>query len=165
MSQVNSDKGSNVSARLRDWRSSNGMTTQQMAEMTDIPKRTLESYMLKSNAALPGIDALKRLSLGLGVSLDWLVFGASKVGVDVALLSRVSVRAAVLPVLQAIEKEYRRGSANSFETGTIFGLTPEELAVEVCTDAADRARKIASAGARQDTLDTVERAMNSRDKT
>lgn len=74
MTQAQFEDSATVSARLRELRENRRITTQIMSDATGIPKRTLESYMLRKNAALPGLEALKRLSVGLGVSLDWLVF-------------------------------------------------------------------------------------------
>ena len=65
-----------VSFRLRTLRDRNGWTVADMAERTGIPKRTLDKYMLRSGASLPGFEALCSLSHGLCVSLDWLVFGS-----------------------------------------------------------------------------------------
>ncbi len=67
-----------MSERLRRLRENRRLTTQAMSDATGIPKHTLESYMLKENAAQPGLDALKHLSGGLGVSLDWLIFGEGR---------------------------------------------------------------------------------------
>lgn len=163
MTQATFGDVTDISARLRLLRSGNDLTTQQMSDMTGIPKRTLESYMLKNNASLPGIEPLKRLSLGLDVSLDWLVFGGEKPAQDIARLTRVTTRAAVLPILKTIQQIYRRGSASKFETDTILGLSPEDLAVEICSDAGNRAQAIFSQGASNNTVRLVEATQNRRD--
>jgi hypothetical protein len=121
--------------------------------------------MLKENAALPGIEALKSLSLGLEVSLDWLVFGGDQSGADMARTARVSSRAAVLPILKHILEDYRAKDITQYETGTLLGLRPEELAAEIAADAGDRARGITAIGASRSDIKTGERALHRRDKT
>jgi len=164
MNQAASAEKDDLAARLRKIRQNRAITTQAMAEATGIPKRSLESYMLKQNAAAPGIEALSKLSVGLEVSLDWLVFGGQDLGLDQSRLVRVAARAALLPMLNSIVKNYRRGSETAFETDTIFGLLPQELAAEIATDAGDRARALAEGGNdRGQAIKVGESAMNRRD--
>jgi len=59
--------------RLQELRISRGMTIQQMAETSAIPKSSLESYMRMQGAKRPDVDALLAIADGMGVSLDWLV--------------------------------------------------------------------------------------------
>ena len=136
-----------------------------MSDATGIPKRTLESYMLKENAAQPGPDALRRLSFGLDISLDWLVCGEGEWAKDAARVARLASRAAVLPHLKTIVAEYRKNTASRFETDTILGLTPEEFAAEIAADAGDKARGIFSVGAPRETMEIVELTMHERDRT
>ena len=53
-----------IALRLRKLRDQSGWTVADMAERTGIPKRTLDKYMLRTGASLPGFDALCSLSKG-----------------------------------------------------------------------------------------------------
>ena len=67
-----------IAGRLRQLRQRRNLTTVQMAEMTGIPKRTLDTYLREANPAVPGGEALEKLGRGLRVSLDWLALGEER---------------------------------------------------------------------------------------
>lgn len=60
-------------SRLQALRQRRGLTIQQMAEKSGLPKSSLESYMKSSGAKRPGVDALVAIADGLGTSIDWIV--------------------------------------------------------------------------------------------
>lgn len=102
------------SYRLRQLCEGNGWTVADMAERTGIPKRTLDKYMLRTGASVPGFDALVEMSKGLGISLDYLVFGAEQTSQRDALLA---YKAADTAIRNFLENLYRHN-----EVGTeIFG--------------------------------------------
>lgn len=157
MDQAQTDTTDDLASRLRGLRERNALTTQAMSDMTGIPKRTLESYMLKQNAPLPGLEALKRIALGLEISLDWLVFGGDKTGEDIARITRLSCRSAALPFLTEIRLRGMSGEQGLFDNGTIMGLSVEELAGEIAAKAGQKAQGLAEIGIRQETLKPAER--------
>lgn len=59
-----------VRARLRS-----GLTVDQAAEVCGLPVSTFEAYLYRNN--LPGAQSLHAIAIGLGVSVDWLLFGGS----------------------------------------------------------------------------------------
>lgn len=70
MTHLNSDA---ISARLQQKRMERGLTVDQAAARCDMPVTTLELYLYRRS--LPGANALAKLARGLGVSVDWLLFG------------------------------------------------------------------------------------------
>lgn len=143
--------------RLQSLRISHGLTIHQMAEQCGIPKSSLESYMKMSGAKRPGIDALAAIATGLGVSLDWLVFGSEVAGNDASRLVRLSAQAAALALFRAMLSLYRDGKTIEITDETILGMTPEEWAAEISTDAGERAGGLAAIGASRESLITAER--------
>lgn len=91
-----------VSARLRELKESRRLTARQMAEQTGIPVRTLESYMRKEAAPLPGVDALVRLANGLDIPLDWLLLGNDVAAERVFSFTHFSVDAAARSAIRGI---------------------------------------------------------------
>lgn len=133
------------SRRLRHLRNINDWTVQEMAEMTGVPKRTLDNYMQKKNAPQPGLDALVKIASGLGVSLDWLLLGEEVHALSQGVLVRLSTRAAALPMLQNVALTLNSAKDDPehwnelYGDGKIFGRTPDELAIEIANEAGRRA--------------------------
>jgi transcriptional regulator with XRE-family HTH domain len=150
---------SDFAARLRFLRDSRSLSVQEMADATDVPKRTLEKYMLRDNASLPGLEALVKISSGLGVSLDFLVHGSASYSEDVARLVRLCSHAAALKMFTEILADRAKGFEPFAADGRIMGMSVEELAAEVAAAAGRRAEKIAEVGAGRSTLVTVGRAV------
>ena len=66
------------SFRERLHRAKGHMTSQELADLSGIPKGTVAAYLAKprsSSSGMPGIERLVALSDALGVSLDWLATG------------------------------------------------------------------------------------------
>lgn len=126
-----------IATRLRLLKEKHGWTTQTMAEMTGLPKRTLDSYTRREGAPLPGLDALGKMAVGLGVSLDWLVHGQDLSAARAYLLVRLTAQQAALPVLRnlfdAMEKEVPLPE-------------PEYLASEIGNNAGDLALGVTEEG-------------------
>lgn len=98
-----------ISDRLRALKDQQGWTAQQMADATGMSRRTLESYMKRENAALPGLEALCQISRGLGVSLDWLAGVGDMARLRDVLIARVSAERASLPVLTTLISTLNEG--------------------------------------------------------
>ena len=148
-------KEGTFSARLRSLRDGNGWNARLMSEKTGIPKQTLESYMSLKGAPSPGLDALKKMSIGLEVSLDWLVFGAEPVGEDVARLVRLCAHSAALPFLELIQDKLAKGEVVFSAEGHLLGLTPQEWAADIGWKAGDKAKALA--GTTRPSLRVAER--------
>ncbi len=153
---------SGIAARLRAIQANNDWTVQEMADLTGLPKRSLENYMRKENPQLPGVEALVKIAHGLGVSLDWLVLGEDSHSVTTGRLVRLSARAAVLPYLQSISVVFQSPTIRdvAFEDGKVLGMMPEELAMEIATEAGKRAEALATLPARSETLRVAELALD-----
>lgn len=149
------------SARLRGLRERNNWNARVMSEKTGIPKQTLESYMSLKAGPLPGFDAMKKLALGLEVSLDWLVFGAQPVGDDVARIVRLSAMSGALPCFELLLNKLQQGEAVLSSDGTLLGLTPQEWAADIGWRAGEKAKAISERGTSRATLEAGERAMDS----
>lgn len=132
----------NLSARLRDLRDQNGWTVADMAERTGIPKRTLDKYMLRTDASLPGFDALCALSKGLGVSLDWLVFGAEGSSKSVELISEQAAYKTVLMFAEVILREFHAKNEKFVVGERILNMTPEGWADYFSSLAGEEAHKL-----------------------
>ena len=144
---------SEIAKRLRSIQQSNDWTVQEMADPTGLPKRSLENYMRKNDAQLPGVDALEIIAKGLGVSLDWLILGEMNHSMTSAGMVRLCARAAVLPVLQSISHLMRSELARdeAFGDGKLMFVSPEELAMEIAADAGARAEALAGRGVTSET--------------
>ncbi|MDT8857159.1 helix-turn-helix transcriptional regulator [Paracoccaceae bacterium Fryx2] len=147
-----------VSFRLRSLRDRNGWTVADMAERTGIPKRTLDKYMLRSGASLPGFDALCLLSKGLGVSLDWLVFGSEGASPSVELIVERASHAAGRAVFETILREFYAKNGAIVSGERILNLTPEDWAGAVGDYAKEEAAKMIAEGI------TYEELLNWRNK-
>ena len=99
---------SSIASRLRQVKEQNGWTAGEMADRIGMSRRSLESYMRKENAPLPGVDALKQMALGLRLSLDWLVLGDEDAALVGVLLVRLAAERAALPVLENLIEAQRR---------------------------------------------------------
>lgn len=99
---------SSIASRLRQVKDQNGWTAGEMADRIGMSRRSLESYMRKENAPLPGVDALKQIALGLRISLDWLVLGDEDAALVGLLLVRLAAERAALPVLENLMEAQRR---------------------------------------------------------
>lgn len=125
-----------------------------MAERTGIPKRTLDKYMLRSSANLPGFDALLALSKGLGVSLDWLAFGSDFVSEGSELLAAVAAEETGLQYFELIYREAKAGKKPLVEREELLGLTPEAWAFDLGVRAGEKAKDLAARGiTRQELLE------------
>lgn len=114
--------------RLRSLRRRNGWTVAEMSEPTGIPKKTLEKYMLRERASLPGLEALVALSKGLGVPLDWLVFGDEQVSRHTELLAGRAAHDAVLRIFEGIIRHHLEGDG-TIQGERLCGNKPEEWAI------------------------------------
>lgn len=135
-----------VAFRLRELRDRNGWTVADMAERTGIPKRTLDKYMLRVGASLPGLEALCSLSRGLGVSLDWLVFGSEGSGKAVGLIVNRSSGYAARLLAETILREHAAGNERLISGERILNLTPEDWAIQMGDIAQQEAEKLIESG-------------------
>lgn len=145
---------SGLGSRLRALRDRRGMTVVDMAERTGIPKRTLDKYMLRTNPNLPGFDALISLSKGLGVSLDWLVFGTEFASEGSELLAAMAAERVILQYFETLLWHHHAGDRAIFDGEEILGMTPEEWAQDVGFRVGAAASELASKGiTRQELLE------------
>lgn len=145
------------SRRLRHLRNQNDWTVQEMSEMTGIPKRTLDKYMLKENAPQPGLDAIVRIASGLGVSLDWLLLGEEAHAKSWGRIVRLSTRAILAPFLESFVSAYDvtgdpETRALLIGNGKIMGHTPEELALDLAIASGIRAQELSALQPTDDRL-------------
>lgn len=143
---------SDLSFRLRGLRDRNSWTVADMAERTGIPKRTLDKYMLRNDASLPGFDALCALSRGLGVSLDWLVFGADTASESVELLVDRSADHVVQLFAEMLLHHHKDERAKIFNDQTILNLSPEEWAADLGMRAGEKACELVKNGITKEEL-------------
>lgn len=120
-----------LSSRLRSLRDRNNWTVADMAERSGIPKRSLDKYMLRSGASLPGLEALCALSRGLGVSLDWLVFGSDNSVETHALMTQRATYDAVFMLLENLIQYQSSSPESVISKDTILNVSPEELAADI----------------------------------
>jgi transcriptional regulator with XRE-family HTH domain len=147
MGKVNGeDMISDLSLRLRELRDRNGWTVADMAERTGIPKRTLDKYMLRSGASLPGLEALCALSRGLGVSLDWLVFGSAVSGTATGLIVRRASSYAIRLFTDMMLREHSVGNPRLISGERILNLTPEQWAIDLGIRAQEEAQRLVASG-------------------
>lgn len=151
-----------LSSRLRKLRDQNGWTVADMAERTGIPKRTLDKYMLRSNASLPGFEALCALSRGLGVSMDWLVFGAETASDDVQLVADRAAHDVCLLFAETLLHYHREGREDLVTDERILRLTPEEWAADLGMRAADIAKELVARGVTKSELLTWRQSRSER---
>ncbi|MCU0912419.1 MAG: helix-turn-helix domain-containing protein [Rhodobacteraceae bacterium] len=141
-----------VSARLRALREENGWTVADMAERTGIPKRTLEKYMLRTGGSLPGLDALVSLSRGLGVSLDWLVFGEEIAGETMELVATRAAAEVSAALFETLVREHRERGASIVQGEEVLRLTVDEWSLWIGETVGEKARELVSEGASKEKL-------------
>ena len=117
-----------------------------MAERTGIPKRTLDKYMLRTGANLPGFDALCALSKGLGVSLDWLVFGSEGASKAVELMAYRAAYDSIPVYFEMILREKNAGNPRLFIGDRILNMTPEDYATDIGSRTAEHVRAMVAEG-------------------
>ena len=143
-----------LASRLRALRDRQGWTVSDMAERTGIPKRTLDKYMLRSGANHPGFDALLSISKGLGVSLDWLVFGSDFVSEGSELLAAMAAEVTSQQYFELILRYHHSGERPVVDGEEILGLTPEDWASDMGSRVGAKAKELASRGiTRQELLE------------
>lgn len=135
-----------LSLRLRELRDRNSWTVADMAERTGIPKRTLDKYMLRSGASLPGFEALCSLSKGLGVSLDLLVFGAETASEGVELIAERSANHVVMLFAETLLRYQREGHLGIVTESEILNLSPEIWAADLGFRAGEKAGELLREG-------------------
>lgn len=153
---------SDLAARLRMLRQKNGWTTVEMSYRCGLPKRTLEKYMLRDGASLPGFDALVSMSKGFGVSLDWLVFGSEAAGETVQLLVNRCASEAGQTVFETLLRYFKSGELPAFSGEQILNLSVEEWASVVGNEAAKKARELSDQGVTKEELLMWERSVGDR---
>lgn len=136
---------SDVGNRLRHLAERSNWTVADMAERTGIPKRTLDKYMAREGASLPGFDALCALSKGLGVSLDWLVFGAEFASKGAELLVERAAYEVVKTVIETILK-YDADGVKLIEGGRLLNSLPEEGGFNLASKASEIATEMVQSG-------------------
>jgi transcriptional regulator with XRE-family HTH domain len=141
-----------LALRLRHLRDQNKWTVADMAEMTGLPKRTLDKYMLRSDASLPGFEALCALSKGLGVSLDWLVFGADTASGTVELLTHRATYEVARLFAETLLSQHRKHGEAIFSESTIMTLSPEEWAADLGFRARENVREFVKNGVNKSDL-------------
>lgn len=141
-----------VAHRLRELRDQKHWTVADMAERTGLPKRTLDKYMLRAGASLPGFDALCALSKGLGVSLDWLVFGADSAGEGVELFAERAAHHVVKLFSETLINYHLEGRNPIVSADSILNLAPEEWAADLGFRAGEKARELVAAGTTKEDL-------------
>lgn len=135
-----------LSFRLRELRDRNNWTVADMAERTGIPKRTLDKYMLRSGASLPGLEALCALSRGLGVSLDWLIFGSEGSSEAVGLIVNRVSGGAVRALAETIVRENYAQNPKLIVGERILNITPEGWAINLGLRAQEEAASLVASG-------------------
>jgi transcriptional regulator with XRE-family HTH domain len=150
-----------ISDRLRSVKENNGWTAQEMADKIGMSRRTLESYMRRQNAALPGLEALRQIAQGLEISLDWLVLG--KVAAeDAARLTRLASRASFVEAFDYLLQRFQEEGPTIFSKTMVLGLTSEEWAAAVSWEAGQRAEALSAFGVRRHTLVVAEKTFEHR---
>lgn len=143
---------SELAARLRELQDRNNWTVADIAERTGLPKRTLDKYLLRQGASLPGFEALCQLSRGLGVSLDWLVFGSDAASEPVALLAERAAFDVAKLLTETLLRSHYEGR-NLFENeDEILGLEPIEYGSHFGQHAADLVREMVKTGTTKESL-------------
>lgn len=144
---------SDLASRLRELQEQTNWSVADMAERTGIPKRSFEKYLLRDGASLPGFEALCQMSKGLGVSLDWLVFGAEGASEPVALLAERATYEVVRMYIEALLRYHSEGRP-LVENGEVLGLQTVTTACDLADRAGDVVRRLLKEGVtRQGLLD------------
>ena len=142
---------SDLASRLRDLQEKTNWSVADMAERTGIPKRTFEKYVLRDAPSLPGFEALCQMSKGLGVSLDWLVFGADGASEPVALLTERATYDVVRLYIETLLRYHKEGRP-LVENGEVLGLQTVIAAHDLADSAGDVVRKLITDGTTREDL-------------
>lgn len=154
-------------ARLRQLQGSQDWTVQEMAALAGIPKRSLENYMRKADPQIPSAEVLAKMAEAYAVPVDWLLFGAESVALDQARLVRLCARAASVPFTEAFQRAAENLCADPANApymmpeGKLLGMTPEEWAMEIATEAGKRAEGLVLLPSFMRHLKVGEAAINS----
>jgi len=140
-----------LATRLRDLQEQTNWSVADMSERTGIPKRSFEKYLLREGASLPGFDALCQMSKGLGVSLDWLVFGADGASEPVALLAERATYDVVRLYIETLLRYHSEGRP-LVENGEVLGLQTVIAAHDLADRAGDLVRKLIKEGTTREDL-------------
>lgn len=143
---------SDVANRIRFLLDQNNWTVMDMSERTGIPKRTLDKYFLREGASLPGFEALCAISKGLGVSLDWLVFGSDFAGEGVSLLAERSAYEIVKMMAESILRYKTEGKVDLFDQGLLLNMDPEEWGFALGFEAGEVAARLVKEGVTKSDL-------------
>lgn len=143
---------SEVAARLRYLQDQNNWTVADIAERTGLPKRTLDKYLLRQGASLPGFEALCQLSKGLGVSLDWLVFGADSASEPIALYAERAAFEVTKMMAETLLRYHQEGKPLVDGGEELLGLAPIEWGLDLGDRAADLVRDLIKAGTTRESL-------------
>lgn len=143
---------SELAARLRELQDRNNWTVADIAERTGLPKRTLDKYLLRQGASLPGFDALCQLSQGLGVSLDWLVFGSDSASEPIALFAERATFEVTKLLVETILRHYQEGRSLVDNGEELLGLAPIEWGLDLGGRAADLVRELSQLGTTKESL-------------
>jgi len=60
---------------LKQELSFNGMLVKELAALTGVQKRALDTYLLSENASMPPADTAVKIAKALGISVEYLVTG------------------------------------------------------------------------------------------
>lgn len=151
-----------LASRLRALRDAHNWTVADMAERTSIPKRTLDKYMLRSSAIMPGFEALTLLSKGLGVSLDWLVFGREFAGDAVRLIATKAAASVAQSYFEMVVREYQQKGNKIFEDNLIVGMDPQFIAYDLASRVGTLVKEMARDGVSKEELLRWEAAFSER---
>ena len=155
---------SELATRLRELQDRNNWTVADIAERTGIPKRTLDKYLLRQGASLPSFDALCQMSAGLGVSLDWLVFGSETASETMALFAERATFE-MTKLFAATLLRYHHEGRNLFENSEeILSLTPLEWGHDLGWRAADLVRELVKTGTTKESLLLWQQAIGERSR-
>ncbi len=137
--------------RLRDLQEHTNWSVADMAERTGIPKRSFEKYLLRDGASLPGFEALCQMSKGLGVSLDWLVFGADGASEPVVLLAERATYDVARLYIETLLRYHSQGRP-LVENGEVLGLETVTAAFDLADRAGDVVKKLIKEGTTKEDL-------------
>ncbi|MDZ4096417.1 MAG: helix-turn-helix domain-containing protein [Paracoccaceae bacterium] len=143
---------SELAARLRELQDRNNWTVADIAERTGLPKRTLDKYLLRQGASLPGFEALLQLSKGLGVSLDWLVFGSDAASEPIALFAERATFEVTKLLVETLLRYHQEGRSLVENGEELLGLAPIEWGLDLGDRAADFVREQVKVGTTRESL-------------
>lgn len=125
-----------IALRLRELQADRGVTLQDMADRSNIPKRSLENYMKLKAAQRPGVDALLAISDGFDVSLDWLVGRETPAPVHQLTKKQYAIAAyaATMILLHRLRSEQEKSNKSIFADSKIIGRDVPDLAMLAMLD-------------------------------